>query len=527
MQGTLFWRKVWLLAVLWSLCCGGLSEAAEENLGTEVPYQVFFVDNEDQNISIFYPQEGMAPEGSRLQISFPEQIVGSDGHIWNSLAESPQEFPVDQYGVQKYFILYQQGKKIENETETEGLALLKEWIWKAWQADCAITGEDPEEIKNPYLIGETQEAQDQRIRQLVSRIADVDWHSFYLIGKNQLPQTLILGTAFDVVYSSVKETQFFVGEDCYQVIRVRLKRRFQPESCFHDWVCVSRETASCLKSGTEYWSCKLCGMEERVRLAAIGHQDPEQIGECIRCGRLLDEEAKKETGELLVWKTGEVQLRRLGNQLYRFVCVDEDYRSEKGQHRSGALFLCDSVIRSDADRDSSVHRVLSFGADNNYKTSRVRSWLQKQSEGEDFQLAFVPVGVLSAYTGETKKGSKAALNERLLKRYSLSEQWMTDTLFCLSVEEALRYREYLWCFGNELKKKLQTGEEASDSVNAQLSAYSQGYYLRTPCYEETEAGEYRNGSQIYVVDLEMENIHPTGVNSETYGLRPAFVLPQG
>lgn len=523
----LFWSVVCLFAILGSGWMHGVSAAAEQEAGTKVPYQVFFVDSEDRNTSVFYPQEGMVPEGTRLQISFPEQIVGSDGHFWHSLAESPQEFPVDQYGVHKYFIFYQQGEKLENETETGQEALLQEWVFKAWQADCAITGEDPEELKNPYLIGETQTDQDQRIRQLVSQIADADWHSFYLIGKNHAPQTGLVGTAFDTVYSSLKEAQFSVGSDWYQVVRVRVKRKFQPETCSHHWICLGREEAGCFTSGSEHWRCMRCEMEETVRLAASGHRDPEHTGSCIQCGRILDEEAKKEQGELIVWKEGEVQLRRLGDQVYRFVCVDEDYRSGKGQHRTGALFLCDSVIRSDQESDSSAHRVLSFGADNNYKTSVVRDWLQKQSAGETFQLAPVSVGVLSAYTGSTGKGSGAGLLEDALKRYTLSEQWMTDFVFLLSLEEALRYREVLWCFGNELSRKAQMGEGDRTNGKTQLSAYSRGYYLRTPCYEENGAGEYRNGSQIYVVDLETENIHPAEVTSETYGLRPAFVLPQG
>ena len=91
---------------------------------------------------------------------------------------------------------------------------------------------------------------------------------------------------------------------------------------------------------------------------------------------------------------------------------------------------------------------------------------------------------------------------------------MQDSYFCLSLEEALRYRDWLWRFSS--------GQENPES---QMSAYSQGYYLRTPFYEEDEHGRFVYGQQIYVVDLD-GSVHPAPVSSETYGLRPAFAVPQ-
>ena len=536
MQGAVFWVLAGLLSGFLAVCGGGMPAAAElmteeaaaakaitaEVLTeTEVAYKVSFVDAEDVNTDIFYPQEGTVQEGTTLQISFPEQIIGSDGHIWNSLAESPQEFLVYQYGVHKYFIEYQQGEKVKEleEAKKDGEDTLNAWLLKAWKADCAITGQSPEEVQTPYLVGENQQAQDQRIRQLVSRIADGEWHTFYLIGKNHVPQTVSLGVQFDAVYSSRKAERFSVEEDWYQVVEVRVKRNWTPETCTHRWELVSRESEGCLKVGAELWQCVLCQAEEEVRLAALGHQDPDESGSCILCGTLLDDAAMEETGEVIRWKEGEAQLRTLGNTVYRFVCVDEDYSDGQELHRTAALFLCDSVIRSDADSDSTVHQTFSFGENNNYKTSFARNWLKEQSAGAEFQMEPVSVGVCSAYTGSTETKSYEQLEESALKRHEIPYQWMTDRVFLLSLEEALRYREVLWSFG--------TGMKEGAGPESQISAYSQGYYLRTPYFTEAEDGSYTDGSRIYGVDLVNGNIHPVEAGNETYGLRPAFALPQG
>lgn len=531
MQGAVFWGMLGIAA-----CSGCPTPAAAAQ---EISYLVRFVDAEDENTAIFNTQRGTVPQGTSLQISFPEQIVGSDGHIWNSLAESPQEFPVVQNGVQKISIQYQQGEKVKEleEAEEDGVQTLEMWLSRAWKADCVITGQDPEGMRDPYLVGEDQQAQDQRIKGLVSQISDGDWHTFYLIGKNHVPQTVSLGVNFDAVYSSSREARFTLGEDWYQVVRIRVKRNWAPEACTHRWELKAQVQSGCLVIGSQVWQCAQCGQEEEVRLPASGHQDPVDSGTCEKCGIVLDEEALEAAGEVIYWKEGEAQLRTLGDTTYRFVCVDEDYSDGQELHRTAALFLCDSVIPSDADSDSNVHRTFSFGENNNYKASFVRTWLQEKSGGMDFQTEPVSIGVCSAYTGSTAAGSFRQLAESDLERHEIGYQWMTDRVFLLSLEEALRYREVLWCFGTGMAavsgkadgQNMADGQKtlAEQNPESQVSAYSQGYYLRTPYYMEADDGIFTDGERIYGVDLVNGMIHPVETGSETYGLRPAFVLPQG
>ena len=70
-----------------------------------VGYSVSFIDAENANHLIFHTQTGKVLEGTSLNVSFPEQIIGSDGHIWKSAVQSPQIFEL--YGTGTVKNLYQ------------------------------------------------------------------------------------------------------------------------------------------------------------------------------------------------------------------------------------------------------------------------------------------------------------------------------------------------------------------------------------------------------------------------------------
>lgn len=260
------------------------------------------------------------------------------------------------------------------------------------------------------------------------------------------------------------------------------------------------------------------GEVELISLDALPENSASGNGEAppgIRPAILLDRPETGEAADSVYWKEGDVQIRQIGSAAYRFHCVDEDYSDAMSGHRRAALFLCDRVIRSDIDSDSFTLQTFSFGETNNYKYANVRNWLQKNSENSSFNLEPIYIGVNTAYTGSTEEGAFAQLTEERLTGRDIGFQLMQDRLFCLSVEEALKYREKLWRFGEE-----------KENPASQVSAYSQGYYLRTPFYETDSEGIYRDGARVYAVDLVKGNIHPVETNSETYGLRPAFALPQ-
>ena len=664
--------RLLICAAFIALPAGGVAFASEEGEG-EVKYTVFFVDAEDYDTKIFNVQQGTVPEGTALNVTFPEQIIGTDGHIWKSAAASPQVFTVYQAGTHKYYIEYEQGEKVvePDGPDTAAKEKLEGWLQKSWKADCDITGQSVEGNRDPDLMVDSDSRNNSRMINLISMIRDGEWHYFYMIGRNYVPQTLVIGTNFDAEYSAVTEEIFSAGSEKYTVLRIGVRRNWRPESCAHEWELVQTAAAGCLENGWETCRCRKCKTQETVSLPAAGHRDTDGDSLCDLCGKrafeqtvgdtiqtviktkngeipftfrcldmdyngtgmmmylaeeslgkeitgvcfeendyndsplrkyfnmafannssigaallpitredsdgrddyasLLSKEEyerykaliegeggwflrtvtkdgiyavdsggmltqaeaagntsfgarpfillkKPETGEKaepVWWKKGDIQMREIGKKLYRFRCIDEDYSDNQDDHRKSALFLCDSVIRADVDSDGRNLKKLSFGTDNNYKTSNIRKWLDQNSLNSSFNLEPVSIGVNTAYTGGTAAGTREQMEDSRLVRHPIGYQFMQGRLFCLSMEEALKYREELWQFGT-----FRGGPEG------QISPYSQGYYLRTPFYMEGNAGDFCYSDDIYTVDLVQGNIHTVKTSSETYGIRPAFVLPQ-
>jgi hypothetical protein len=148
----------------------------------------------------------------------------------------------------------------------------------------------------------------------------------------------------------------------------------------------------------------------------------------------------------------------------------------------------------------------------------------------------VQTGVTQAYTGSTGAGLYEQLRTSDLKSTAIGSQKMTDRLFILSVDEALRYRNWLWRFEGAEEKNPWT----------QINEYCKGYWLRNP---EGTSGNY-DTDRVYVVDLVQGNIRPEQVcvtvddedapgngygmtqkdeeskNTGNIGVRPVFALAQ-
>lgn len=207
------------------------------------------------------------------------------------------------------------------------------------------------------------------------------------------------------------------------------------------------------------------------------------------------------------WMEGDLRAWELGEETYIFRCIDEDY-GDNSEYPACALFLCETVIRSDVDSTESKREILTFGGTNNYKTSEVRKWLQENVIDHGSSLVSVNTGVNSAFLGATLPGSYENFSPSSLVRNELYRQMAEDEMFLLSVEEAMKYKDELW------------------DVSGGGTAYSRGYWLRTPAYEVGDDGAFCYGSQVYVVDLERGCIRSGDVSDGSIGIRPAFCLPQ-
>ncbi len=266
---------------------------------------------------------------------------------------------------------------------------------------------------------------------------------------------------------------------------------YEPETLviaqiFPETVNISNtKTAEYEKDGHRYVTCRI-GFERRN---GPGSGEPEQ-----------------EDGSSF-WSVGDVQTLGIGGRKYRFRCVDENYGDANSNHERNALFLCETVIRSDIGSSGEQRIVLPFGETNNYKRSQVRDWLSRNLDPDNRELAAVRTGVNYAFEGKTADGAFGDFLDSDLKGRRLPIQVSDDRLFLLSLEEALRYRETLW------------------TLSGGTGPYRRGYWLRTPVYLERD-GRFVDGDLVYAVDAERGCIRPASVTDGEIGIRPAFCLPQ-
>lgn len=206
----------------------------------------------------------------------------------------------------------------------------------------------------------------------------------------------------------------------------------------------------------------------RIGIQKIQDNMQDDIGDgTVTEGPEEGEDEKPSVG--MHYSYGDVVRRRIGDQSYRFRCIDEDYRDASGNYRGVALFLCDTVIRSDVD--GAGESLLKFGSDNNYKHSEVRKWLDRNTKDSNFPENPVSIGIDHAYEGFTEPDCWEQINADELRSFPLKRQKLNDAVFLLSVEEAMEYGSTELC-GFDGRRTNQSGRS--------VQPWSKGYYLRTP-----------------------------------------------
>lgn len=508
-----------------SSAAGGLAEDGEdqaEEVGgerskeslDEVGWEVRFVDSEDRNRFIFRTQCGRSEEGLEIFVDFPEALKGKDGWNYRALEHSPLRFTPSGTGTQKYEVLYRKTGQAPEQPEDEGgqaSERLESWIQTAVSWDEKITGSESERWQ---VVTENQAASRERLKNLISMVHDTERHEVLVIAKDHTPSAVVIGQEFpDVVgISELELDEFFVSDVRYRVVRIGFQRTWEESLCEHRMDRIGRVEPGCLTDGRDEMRCRLCGMEMEVLLPAVGHRDEDGDGLCDICCLEVDGENSPEARH---YRIGDVLMKRIGKKEYPFRCIDEDYEGERDHYGGGALFLCDTVIRSDIESDEQEHREIRFGRDNNYKNSEVRAWLRKGTEGLLEDVLVTDIGTSHAYQGATKAGEYEQFSYEELVPLEKPFQLLEDRVFIFSVEEAVKYRDYLWKFNG-------SGE---NNPETQYSAHSRAYFLRTPQYKGGEGFEYGEG--IYVVDLRSGNLRPAGVSDMDIGIRPAMVIAQG
>lgn len=472
----------------------------------KIDWDLKFIEEGKPDREIFKGQKGKTEEGKELFIDFPETIIGSDQYYYHSLVPSPWSVVVNGNGIQKYYIEYRKGDPLPEIPDSDGdtKERLNYWLDISSEADQCITGERP---SVEQLISKSQAEANERLLNLVSMADGAGRIEVYVIAKGYTPNAAIIGQKFPAVknVSELSLEKLTIADETYTILRVGFERVYDESTCSHEYEMVDDVAATCTENGHQTVLCKKCGKEEIVILPVTGHIDKDHDGICDTCQGPADE-----APEAVHYNIGDVQVRAIGDKFYLFRCIDDDYEDALGNSQKLALFLCDSVIRSDIQGTS---KKLNFGDNNNYKYSKVREWLLENAK-DDF-LHDTYIGITNSYMGATRTGAYEQFSESSLLGQSRLFQQLEDRVFVLSVDEAIKYKDYLWKFNGSEK----------NNPESQVSAYSKGYYLRTP--QDSGITDFRYGEGIYTVSLVDGNIRPVEVTETSIGIRPVMAIPQG
>ncbi|EXG84792.1 cell wall-binding repeat-containing protein [Clostridium sp. ASBs410] len=471
-----------------------------------VDWNLYFVEEGNRSNEILKVQQGQTEEDRLLVVDFPEIILGADRYYYHSLVSSPWSVIVNGNGTQKYYIEYEKGDYLQEEEDPDYNAKAKQekWLGIAKDADIMLSGQEP---SDQQLITKSIEESNERLLNLVSMADGTERKEVYLIAKGHVPSTVIISQIFQNIknLSELVMDEFNIADEKYTIVRVGFEKAYDEITCSHDFQVTDEVNTTCIENGHETVRCQKCGKEETVILPATGHVDFDHDGICEVCYRPAFEIPKT-----MHYSIGDVQARTIRNKVYMFRCVDEDYEDVMGNSQRTALFLCDSVIRSDILK---AENKLNFGSNNNYKYSEIREWLLNHAEADFVHETYI--GITRSYIGATWKGSYEQFNDNSLMVMKEMFQLLQDKVFILSVDEALKYREVLWRFNGS----------KTNNPGSQVSAYSKGYYLRTP--QDGGLNDFLYGDGIYAVSLVDGNIQPVSVKETSFGIRPAMAIPQG
>ena len=399
-----------------------------------------------------------------------------------------------------------------NVTETERDKLLE--MAKAQEAE--LTGEDPRLIPDSRVLVRNRAENDIRILSAAGQcLTDGGAEKvFCVIGENYMPEGSILPAVFSggVEYSCTLEETVRGKPDTYYAVRFAMCGTGEPDGAY------GTDGNGTAGGGTEPGDGDGVGQENASGGTAW---------------------ADDGIPALHHWSIGDIVTRTLDGVSYRFCCIDQNY--EEGGQKQGqslALFLCESVIPANTGSEYVYEKledgsygyvfhpgpIVNFGESSEYADSPVRSWLLSQN-ADAAVFPEASVGVEYSCMGLTEAGCFERFQPAALRTYRLGSQILTDRYFLLSVEEAVRYREYLW--------KVNGCDAENSAANA--GAFDGAYWLRTPMGD----GSGQDTGCVYVVDLVNGNIHPQPVRPQAtaaadeevavtgrVGVRPAFVLRQ-
>lgn len=446
----------------------------------QVHWKIYFTDSSTHQLQLAPPKSGTIAEGTDLAVNFQTKIVDSENHIWKSLQQSPYVITITGPQDRIIYVEYKESGKAVQEADPwkEEKEHLQECMELAKRQELLFSDSILGDLPDSRFLAENKSLCDMRLKSAAAKTEPGETKTFYVIGKNYIPEGSVLAEVYgdNLEYSNIVEDKVTLKEDVYVLSRFQIHKK-KPA---------------------------------------------------------YEEEYVWSPGEKQHWNVGDVQQRNLDGVTYRFRCIDQNYGDETDGERQKALFLCDSVIPADTGSFYSYEKksdgtygyefypgpVVSFGDLDSYKHSRIRAWLKSVEKGFS-DAAEIPTGVNYAYEGSTKAWSGKEPSQQELRPFYIGSQTMTDRLFILSVDEAVKYSSWLWRFNGSEK----------ENPESQQSTFCKGYWLRNPSVQKEEAS-------VYIVDLAEKNIHsgkvkPDGDSGDleldvtgTTGVRPAFTINQ-
>lgn len=300
-----------------------------------IDWQVKFTDAETHQKKISETRKGTIKEGGTLYVNYMETIIDEANVIWDAIESPPMEFEVYGTGTQIYYIEYEEEGQIpdEGDPEEELKKQLEAYIQEAKKYDSIITGEASEHMPDSRFLVSNQAQNDIRIKTLVNQITNTQTSVFYVIGKNYLPNGMVIAEYFgkEAEYSNTTEDVIVIGEDTYTVARMSITRNFDSDSCTHAWVQKRESPATCLGKGVAVYFCGRCEKEEETYVAALGHIDINLDTICDRCNR------RTEAQELGSELQADISIEGSQRRNLTFVCIDADYQG-------GMLYMSKEVI---------------------------------------------------------------------------------------------------------------------------------------------------------------------------------------
>lgn len=232
---------------------------------------------------------------------------------------------------------------------------------------------------------------------------DSERHEYYVIGRDyDTSRAEVSDTMYQnnlAGYSNEIVDRFELNGVSYTVSRVGYYRKWNQETCIHEWKMTENVSGNCLVTAETTVRCEKCGKEQTVFYPAVGHIDENYDSFCDVC----QERLSQNLGDTIsvTWDSKD---ETIGKKVYNFVCVDTDY-----QGTGKMLYVSKEGIGSD------IYGTYTEAAEADYLSSSVRIFLDDRfADGLSVSSGLQPIDgdVVSMLTKEEYDKYQAAADNQ-------------------------------------------------------------------------------------------------------------------